>query len=176
MELPLTIRKRQWSVVVSLIGAVTVAVFLFWLPDIYSNSLQFGFACVFCVIAVGCLGILNDRKPELAVTDRGIATSYWGVEMIEWDEIEDAFVTASPDGDFLCLSLRRPEEYYARGGRLAQIASAACRESGFGDLTIKTATMGLDANELLRLVRAQIALSKTKPKAAPSAVKYRAGH
>lgn len=159
----------------SLSGAVTVALFLFWQPGIYSNRLQFGLACVFCMIATGCVLILVEKKPNLVVSAEGIHAPHWGVAVVFWDEFEDVFVKSDSDGDYLCLSLRQPEKYRARSGRLAKIANTANRETGFGDLTIKSSTVGLEANELLQLVRRQIARSRSESKPLPSAVKYRAG-
>ena len=174
-ELPIVVRKSRRPVMLSFIGAVGVAVFLFWIPDIYSNSLQFGLACVFCFIAVTCLGILLEKKPDLEISTEGMQASHWNVAVIPWEEIEDVFVRTDSNGDHLCLSLSRPAEYHARAGRIAKIASIATREAGFGDLTIRPSTMDLDAHELLLLCRRQMALSKSRPKRPPSAVKYRAG-
>lgn len=174
-ELPLIVRKSRWPIAISLIGSVTVALFLFWQPDIYSNPLQFGLAYVFCMIATGCVWILVDRKPDLVVSAEGIHAPHWGVAVVFWDELEDVFVESDSDGDYLCLSLRQPEKYRARSGRLAKIANTANRETGFGDLTIKPSTVGLDANDLLQLVRRQIVGSRSESKPLPSTWKYRAG-
>jgi hypothetical protein len=175
LELPLIVWKSRWPTVVSLIGAIVVAVFLFWLPDIYSHRLQFGLAWVFCLIATGCVSLLVERKPVLTVSSEGIHAPHWDVEVIFWDELEDVFVKSSSDGDYLCLSLRQHEAYRATSGRFAKIANTANRETGFGDLTIKPSSVGLDANELLQLVRRQIAESRSEPKPRRSSVKYRAG-
>ena len=172
VELPLVIRKFSWPVVVSLIGAIAAAVLLFAVPGIYSNPLQFGLAYGFCVIAGSCIMFLMSGKPELVVSDEGIHASHWGVELILWSELEDVCVRGSTDGDYLCLSLRQPEEYRAKG-YLAKIANTACREAGFGDLMIKPADVGLEASEFLHFIRRQIARSRSEPKKSPSSVRYR---
>ena len=140
--------------VVVLLGAVGVAVFLFWIPDIYSKSLQFGLACVFCFIAVTCLGILLEKKPDLEISTEGMQASHWNVAVIPWEEIEDVFVRTDSNGDHLCLSLSRPAEYHARAGRIAKIASIATRrfnyqafDNGFGRARTSLALPATDGSE-----------------------------
>jgi hypothetical protein len=90
-----------------------------------------------------------------------------------WEDIAEVFITSTPKADHLCLILGDSGAYQARKGRLSQLMMTASREAGFGDLYVTPRTLGLNASDLLQLIRQQLAASRSKPVRAPSGVKYR---
>lgn len=174
MELPLVVRKTKRPAVLSFIVAVGVAAaYFYWHPNLWSDRVAFGIACGLSFVAIVCLGILINPKPHLAITAEGIQALGWGDEEILWEDIAEVFVVSTPQADHLCLILGDSSAYRARKGRLAQLMMSATRESGFGDLAIIPSKLGLNASDLLQLIRQQLAAARSKPARAPSAVKYR---
>jgi hypothetical protein len=145
---------------------------MFWSPSALFEWLWQALIWVFGAIGFVCLVVLANEKPYLVVDEAGICAAHWISETITWQDFEDVFVQTSSDGDYLCLTLRCPEEYLAAKKRLARLVHTANRQTGFGDLTIKPSAVSLDANELLQIVRRQIAKSRSEPKPPRSSVKY----
>ena len=172
LDLPLTARTSRLWVMVTLIGAAISAILLFQLPDLWSNRLQFGLAYFFCAIAGGGILFLSQKKPDLVVSTDGIYTSYWGITLVYWDDIETVFIQSNLTDQWICLSLTHPEKYLARCGPVARAVSLKNKSIGFGDLTIKPSAMGLEASGLLQLIQGQITLSRSLSKPAPSSVRY----
>lgn len=173
VELPLIVRKSRQPIIVSLVGSVAVAVFLFFQPDIWSHPLQFGLAFFFSMLAGGCLLILVERKPDLVVSADGIRATCWGTTTVGWDEIDEAFVQSVSGVDYLCFSLRQPEVSLARCHPLIRIASRGNREAGMGDLTLRLSDLGANCANLLQVARQRILLCRSGQVIRPSAVRYR---
>jgi hypothetical protein len=174
MEVPLVVRKSKRPAVLSFIMAVGVALaFFYWHPNLWSDRLAFGLACGSSFVAIVCLGLMVNQKPHLAITTQGIQALVWGDEEILWEDIAEVFIMTTPKADHLCLILCDSGVYRARKGRLAQLMMTAGREAGFGDLAITPMKLGLNASELMQLIRRQLAASRSKPARVPSAVKYR---
>jgi hypothetical protein len=113
------------------------------------------------------------RKPDLEISSDGIQASVWGDAHVRWDEIERVFVVSRQGIDFLCLTLRRPEDFRARGGSLVKLVMESNRQAGLGDLMFRPATLRLHTNEILKLIELMTDWHKSELKPRPSAVRYR---
>jgi hypothetical protein len=174
--LPLIIRKSRWWSVVSLVGTLIALGIIFrilldrnstwalWVIIIF-----FGFFSGFIVV---WLGQLWSPEPRLTISEEGIFAAHWNVGLISWNDIGGVFVKTDGGDEYVCLTLRDPESFRDRMGKLARIFNTATRQTGFSDFTVKPADFGFTTNMLLELVRLQIELAKTRPKPTAPSFKY----
>ncbi|MBX3737357.1 MAG: hypothetical protein KF715_11740 [Candidatus Didemnitutus sp.] len=172
-ELPLIVRKPIWPAAAVVVAATAGAVYLVRLPNIYSDPLRFGAVFVLWMIVSGGVGHIFQRKPALEISADGIAAAEWGSTFIRWEEIDRAFVVSRKEGDYLCLTLLRPDDYCARGGSLVRLLVTASRTAGLGDLYLRPSALRLDTNETLRLLNQLASWHRSELKPPASAVRYR---
>lgn len=172
-ELPLLVRKPIWPVAAVVVAATAGAVYLVRIPNIYSDPLRFGGAFVLWAIVAGGAGHIVLRKPDLDISAEGITASEWGSAFVRWDEIDRAFVVSRKEGDYLCLTLLRPDDFCARSGSLVRLLVTASRTAELGDLNLKPSSLRLDTNETLRLLNQLASWHRSELKPPASAVRYR---
>lgn len=172
-ELPLIVRKPIWPAIVVVIAAILGGAYLVMLPDIYSHPLRFGCFFLLMMIVSGGVGILAQSKPDLEISADGIQAAEWGGAFVRWDEIDRAFVVSHKGVDYLCLALRRTEEFYARSGRLTKAMMTIARAENQGDLNFRPASLRVDTQETLQLLNLLASWHRAESKPSVSAVRYR---
>jgi hypothetical protein len=79
---------------------------------------------------------LLDRRPRIVIDDRGILDRTLRVGVIEWGDVEGAYLRRIQGNPFLCLELRDPEKYTARLSPTLRRVVALNRTLGFTDLSL----------------------------------------
>jgi len=156
----------------AVVAAAAGAIYLVRLPNIYSDPLRFGGVFVLWAIVAGGVGHIVQRKPDLEISADGIRTAEWGSAFVRWDEIERAFVVSRKEGDYLCLTLLRPDEFCARSGPLVRLVVTASQAAELGDLNLRPTALRLDTNETLQLFNQLASWHRSELKPSPSAVRY----
>lgn len=172
-ELPIIVRKPVWPAVVVVIAAILGGAYLVMLPDIYSHPLRFGCFLLLMMIVSGGVGIITNRRPDLAISTDGIQVAEWGGAFVRWDEIERAFAVSHKGIDYICLSLRRADDFYARSGRLTKAMMTIARAEHLGDLSFRPASLGVDTQETVQLLNLLASWHGSDLKPPVSAVRYR---
>ena len=166
---PLIVRKSRWRSVV-LFGCSLLVFGPCLAIALARGSTLFGWAIVIIsgLSAAFYAGLLIDARPHLLVTAGGIDYPLWNVGTIPWPEIRTAFLHHDGRSNYVCLTLRNPDEFFSRTGRLARAFSQARRETGFGDFSLKPADLGLDPSALLDLVQQHLELAHGKATGNPT--------
>lgn len=155
--LPLIVRKSRWRSAGSLVGSLIVlGISTSILMDGGPTWFAWVLILIFGGIAVICLERLWDPKPRLTISEEGICVAYWNVGTISWNDLSEVFVKTDGVADYICLTLRYPENFRGRMSKVARAFNTATRQTGFSDFTVKPADMGLDTKVVFELVREQI--------------------
>ena len=108
------------------------------------------------------LDLLMHPKPWLVLSQQGFCYTYLGIGTISWNDLSGAFIKTDRGVDYICLALRHPAEFRSQLSKFHRVFSSASRQTGFGDFTVDTSGIGLDANAVIELVREQIDQAKAQ--------------
>lgn len=162
---PLIVRKSRWRNVVPLVGSWTVfGISVYYISNHEQTWLPFVVAVFFGSIASAYSIQTLESKPCLIISVKGISIEHLKIGTIFWNDLSGAFIVSIGGVDQICFTLRNAEEFRVRIGRLGRVLNSATRQAGYGDFTLNTSDMGLDAKIVLELVREQIDHAKGKPK------------
>jgi hypothetical protein len=173
LSLPVIVTKPLWRHMLPLTGsAALVGIGGYALSEEKPWWIGWPVIVIFGGIVLFHLGRLMNSRPRLTISKDGICSEVWDSDMLPWDDFSGAFLNTADGIDNLCLTLREPEEYRRNANRFRRMIHTAARETGYGDLTVKLSGMGLDAAEVVALVRQQIDRAKTNPKQPDSSFRY----
>ncbi len=165
---PLIVRKSRWRNVVPLVGSWTVlGISLYYISNHEQTWLPFVVAMFFGSLALACSIQMLESKPCLIISIKGINIEYLRIGALSWNDLSGAFIMRDGRVDRICFTLRNPEEFRVRIGRLRRLFNSANQQPGYGDFTLNASEMRLDAKVVLELVRDQIDHAKDKPKGTP---------
>ena len=158
---PLNIRKSRWRFALPLVGSLMVlGICLYFLADREPSGLIWTLIVIFGVSSLACFFRMMDAQPGLVISEIGVCDTNWSVGTIPWKELHGAFIKSDGGVDYICLTLRHPEQYRREMGKVGRVISSATRQTGFGDFTMRPSAMGLDTSGVFEIVKEQLRLSK----------------
>ena len=151
--------RRHW--VVMLIGSMTFVAAGVLVLAMGANPLAAWSAIVFfggCAL-VGTWQIL-DSRPRLVIGERGVFDRTLKIGVIEWQDINGAFVKRLQGNTFVCLELRDPAKYTGTlsptGRRLAEVN----RNLGFTPISLNLTGLNVDADRVCELLLKEAAVRR----------------
>ena len=161
---PLVVRRSRWRSATPLVGSfVVVAICVYYAMHHEPTWVSVPLTAFFFSLAVFYLEQVFRPKPCLMISVKGICVDYLMIGTIPWNDLSGAFLRRDGGAEHICFTLRDPEEFRVRIGRLGRVLNSARRQAGYGDFTLNTFDLGLDADVVLELIKEQIALAKDKP-------------
>lgn len=117
--------------------------------------LLYGGAPFFGITTVYALFRLSVRKPLFVISDEGIRDggSLINLSLITWLEIDRIFYQRTADKDYLCVALKKPEEFIKKQPRAKRFfLKKKARDAAF--ITIPEALLPISPGELINSIRA----------------------
>lgn len=168
----LIVRKSRWISVSLFTGSsIGVGAGIYWVINSEPNWVSLVAVLFFGASSLAFLWQLFDAKPRLVISENGICVTYWNVGRIAWRDIREVFVRTDGGADYICFTLRSPEDFRSRMSSIARTINTATQQTEFGDFTLKPSSMGLDTREVLAIVREHMrsSIKPEQPKFGPAA-------
>ena len=97
-----------------------------------------------------------DRRPRIIIDDDGILDRTLKVGLIEWADIEGAFLRENAGQPYLCLELRDNDKYTQRLSPLLRRMVSLNRALGFTDVSVNLVGTDVRPEQVEELVRKEI--------------------
>ncbi|RAK62198.1 STM3941 family protein [Hymenobacter edaphi] len=149
----ITLYKSRWQAIRVMLLCTPFVLIGFWMVFGKDHN-PFGW------VSIGFFGLgypfgiynLLDRRPLITLNSIGILHHEAHREFINWDLIQDAYLTEVHKQQLLCLVVPPNFEPSMRKGNLAQQMGGISRAMGFQELTLPLSATGVDGHKFLDLV------------------------
>ena len=144
-----------------LIGSMTFVAAGVLVLAMGANPLAASSAIVFfggCAL-VGAWQLLASR-PRLVIGERGVFDRTLKIGVIEWHDINGAFVKRLRGNTFVCLELRDPAKYTGTLPPIGRRRAEANRNLGFTPISLNLTGLAVDADRICELLLKEAAVRR----------------
>ncbi|MVN78550.1 hypothetical protein GO988_19640 [Hymenobacter sp. HMF4947] len=95
---------------------------------------------------------LFDRRPQIIINELGIFDRTTHHDFINWEIIQDAYISEVHKQTFICLVVNEEFEPSRKKGKFRQTVAELNKELGFQELNLSLSYVGIDATRLLHFI------------------------
>lgn len=129
--------------------------------EVWIGALCIGF---FGLGGLAILYSLFDRHPRILLDQAGVWVRGWKGCPIEWNEIECVWKYEQSvatgysrvEVDYVCLSIKHPDDLKSKQGPIARYIASYARSQGMGDIYFSTKGMDADADGLVAAIQSHV--------------------
>ena len=114
-----------------------------------------------CTVFFGCTALvfvrqLSDRRPRITIDEKGILDRTLRMGVIEWNDIDGAYLKRMPGATFICLQLRDAKKYTSRLSPRVQRVVALNEKLGATPVSLNLTGVEAKPQEVLDLIETQV--------------------
>ena len=99
---------------------------------------------------------LSDRRPRITIDEKGILDRTLRMGVVEWNDIDGAYLKRMPGATFICLQLRDAKKYTSRLSPRVQRVVALNEKLGATPVSLNLTGVDAKPQDILDLIETQV--------------------